>query len=218
MRQATLYLLSLCISTIVLLGGLQYSHGFCANIPIRLSKTKGTKHRNSVAFPLRIDNNDNNSGGPDRDAFGRFARGLVRSGTEETVGVGSIVIARADLPSSGVWIDQSYELRSIYWQGPLEDGLVAPPRIPSKVLDGDLPPGPEYVKYVKLYSPMYHQERGEVIVTPEEAGLVTLKEEVFDSFIVALPILGFWTSLCFVFASKYNDRYGGDFWDAFFGR
>jgi hypothetical protein len=46
---------------------------------------------------------------------------------------------------------------------------------------------------VKLFSPQYHE--APVICTPEEVGLVTLREEVADALRVATPILGFWVRL-----------------------
>jgi hypothetical protein len=45
-----------------------------------------------------------------------------------------------------------------------------------------------------------------------------MKDEVLDSVLVAIPILSFWLGLSFVFATKYNERYGGNFMDAFFGK
>ena len=53
--------------------------------------------------------------------------------------------------------------------------------------------------YTKVYSPEYHE--APVIVRPAEAGLVSLREEVFDSLGIALPILGFWVSLCVAFVT-----------------
>lgn len=53
--------------------------------------------------------------------------------------------------------------------------------------------------YCKVYSPEYHE--APVIVRPGEAGLVSLREEVFDSLGIALPILGFWIAICVAFAT-----------------
>jgi len=50
-----------------------------------------------------------------------------------------------------------------------------------------------------VYSPEYHE--APVIVRPGEAGLVSLREEVFDSLGIALPILGFWIAICVAFAT-----------------
>lgn len=79
-----------------------------------------------------------------------------------------------------------------------------------------------YTLYIQLYNPMYHDNddfgRKGVIVTPDEVGLVSMKDEVVDSVLSALPILSFWLGTCFVFARTYNEKYGGTFVDAFLGR
>ena len=47
-----------------------------------------------------------------------------------------------------------------------------------------------YIMYIKLFSPEYHTEP--VTVRPEEVGIVSLGEEVWDSLKIGVPILGFW--------------------------
>jgi hypothetical protein len=37
-----------------------------------------------------------------------------------------------------------------------------------------------YTRYISLYSPVYHEGQGEVVVMPEIAGLVSLGEKVVD--------------------------------------
>ena len=85
-------------------------------------------------------------------------------------------------------------------------------------MNTEIPAG--YSRYITLYSPIYHKDTNPtgVIVTPQEVGLVSLRDEVVDSVLVALPILSFWLATCFVFAGKYNERYGGNFIDALLGR
>jgi hypothetical protein len=149
--------------------------------------------------------------------LGRFLRGLARTGMKDTVNVNAIVIAKADILSLGIWMDQSYELQSIYLQGlNPETNLVE--KIPLETLTDEeaTTTTQGYTKYIKLYSPVYHKESGPVIVTPEEVGLVSLRDEVLDSILFALPVLAFWTTTAFMFAKTYNERYGGNFIDALF--
>ena len=53
--------------------------------------------------------------------------------------------------------------------------------------------------YCKVFSPEYHD--APVIVRPAEAGLVSLREEIFDSLGIALPILGSLIAVCVAFAT-----------------
>ena len=149
--------------------------------------------------------------------LGRFLQGLIRTGMKDTVNVNAIVIAKADILSLGIWMDQSYELQSIYLQGVnAETNLVE--KIPLETLTDEATTSTTqgYTKYIKLYSPMYHKESGPVIVTPEEVGLISLRDEVLDSILFALPVLAFWTTTAVMFAKTYNERYGGNFIDALF--
>ena len=50
-----------------------------------------------------------------------------------------------------------------------------------------------YIMYIKLFSPEYHTEP--VTVRPEEVGIVSLGEEVWDSLKIGAPILGFWLAV-----------------------
>ena len=56
-----------------------------------------------------------------------------------------------------------------------------------------------WTRYVRLFSPEYHA--APVVVTPEEAGLVSLRAEVLDSLGVALPVLAFWVSVSLSFVA-----------------
>jgi hypothetical protein len=61
--------------------------------------------------------------------------------------------------------------------------------------------------YMRLYSAEYHSEP--VIVRPEEAGLVSMREEVVDSLKIGVPILGFWLSvISFLLAYGEQTRMG----------
>mmetsp|Transcript_1731 Transcript_1731/g.2487 ORF Transcript_1731/g.2487 Transcript_1731/m.2487 type:complete len:223 (+) Transcript_1731:88-756(+) len=133
----------------------------------------------------------------------------------------SLVITKIDRPDLGIFADQTYVLKSVYLQKSNESGEVE--RIPLPQLDlTETTPPSGYELYVSLYSSMYHDNEihmgRPVIATPEEVGLVSMKDEVFDSVLVAVPILSFWLGTIFVFVSKYNERYGGNFYDALFGK
>jgi hypothetical protein len=157
--------------------------------------------------------------------LGRFLRGIWQTGMKETIQINAMVVTKADIPSLGIWMDQSYELKSIYMQGVnAETNEVEKIPLP-QVLDttssstsSSSYPRTRYTQYIELYNPIYHKDDAPVKVTPEEVGLVSLRDEVLDSIVFALPVLGFWTATSFMFAKTYNDRYGGNFFDALFGR
>ncbi len=82
---------------------------------------------------------------------------------------------------------------------------------------GNIPSG--YSLYITLYSKLYHDNdqfgNKAVVTTPEEVGLVSMKDEVLDSVVFALPMLSFWIGTCFTFSNWYTTKYGGTFMDAF---
>eukprot|EP00815_Leptocylindrus_aporus_P010214 CAMPEP_0116065790 /NCGR_PEP_ID=MMETSP0322-20121206/9992_1 /TAXON_ID=163516 /ORGANISM="Leptocylindrus danicus var. apora, Strain B651" /LENGTH=173 /DNA_ID=CAMNT_0003552211 /DNA_START=191 /DNA_END=712 /DNA_ORIENTATION=+ len=155
-----------------------------------------------------------------------FLDNLSKTGTDNSrVQRDSLVVAKVDIPELGIYADQTYKLESIYAQGMRQglsddgnDNIIE--KIEQPYLDleenNNIPNG--YTLYIKLYSQLYHDNdnfRNEpVIVTPEEVGLISMKDEVLDSIVFALPILSFWLGTCFVFSSWYTDKYGGTFIDA----
>ena len=138
----------------------------------------------------------------------------------------SLVVTKFDVPTLGIFADQTYELQSVYLQGAnSSDTTELIEKISLEELDlgnsddsGTVPPG--YTRYITLYSKMYHDNEvfngKAVICTPEEVGLVSMKDEVIDSVVFALPVLSFWVGTCFTFANWYNQKYGGNFIDALF--
>mmetsp|Transcript_6322 Transcript_6322/g.18199 ORF Transcript_6322/g.18199 Transcript_6322/m.18199 type:complete len:223 (-) Transcript_6322:112-780(-) len=162
--------------------------------------------------------------GPDEEAItttpvvrdtelGRMALGIARTGMKdlEALQVGDVVVAKCQLPSLNIWANSGYEIIELYCQGVnAETGLVE--QIPLATFsDGVSKSG--YSRYMKVYSPRYHT--APVVVTPEEIGLVTLKAELFEAMLLAIPGF-FWVFVASAFASNYNDKYGGNFFDAFF--
>lgn len=125
--------------------------------------------------------------------------------------VGSIVVPSYDIPSLGIWKSQSYELQAIFDQGS-QDGTTIEKVQVSSLSEPSARAG--YTRYITLHSSRYHKEP--VIITPGEVGLVSMRNEVINSVLVALPILGFWTTVAISFVNSYTDRYGGTFLDALF--
>ena len=113
----------------------------------------------------------------------------VRQG--RSMKTGDIVIAGADVAGSGVVQSQSYELRRVYFQGvSAASGTIE--RVEVESLASPPPDGCEgYERYIELFSPRYHAESGPVVVRPDEARLVALRDEVTDSLWLAIPGL-FW--------------------------
>jgi hypothetical protein len=142
----------------------------------------------------------------------------------------ALVVTKYDILDLGIFADQTYELQSIYLQGEnkeemesgggFETSIIEKIELAELDLGGNNVPlegrGSGYTLYIQLYNSRYHDNA--VIVTPDEVGLVSMKDEVLDSVLSALPILSFWLGTCYVFATKYNEKYGGSFVDAFFGR
>eukprot|EP00980_Cylindrotheca_fusiformis_P009024 scaffold1934_cov79-Cylindrotheca_fusiformis.AAC.13 len=188
---------------------------------------------------IMVDTTTTTSTGVDtRDTtLGMLLRGIFQNNKNDNdiLGIDSVIVAKADLPHLKIWRDQSYQIKSIYWQSnnvnndsnENKDGSdVIVKQIPQTTVASSIPSG--YTQYLTVYNPSYHnhdQQPKPVIVTVEELGggdggssLVSLQTEIFDSILFALPMVGFWTALCIVFANMYNDRYGGTFFDAFWGR
>lgn len=170
-----------------------------------------------------------------------FLDKVSKTGLDNTkIPRGGLVVAKYDLPQLGIFADQTYELQSIYMQGMkqgnnfITDGsddggsqgggsIIDKIDLPELDLShpkgfSDIPPG--YNLFITLYSEMYHGNdafgKKAVVTSPQEVGLVSMKDEVFDSVLVALPILAFWLGTCFTFSNWYNARFGGSFLDAFF--
>lgn len=129
--------------------------------------------------------------------------------------VGSTVVPSSDIPLLGIWQFQTYELQSIFDQGfsSKGDSDAIVEKIPVATLTDPIS-RPGYTRYMTLYSPKYHEKP--IKITPEEIGLLSMREEVMDSLLMALPVFGFWTAVAFSFANTYNERYGGNFMDALF--
>ena len=125
-----------------------------------------------------------------------------------------MVVAKVDIPSLSVWRGSGYEIKGLYFKGVnSETGLVE--EIDLDSFDAVVHPRSGHKKYLRIYNPRDHSERGPVVVSPEEIGLVTLKSELEESMLLAIPGF-FWVFVAASFANRYTDLYGGTFWDAFF--
>mmetsp|Transcript_28039 Transcript_28039/g.32683 ORF Transcript_28039/g.32683 Transcript_28039/m.32683 type:complete len:231 (+) Transcript_28039:65-757(+) len=204
----------------------QRATGFIPMSPHRSGKSrshfsvKGTSFHQSfkrISMQMNMSNDDR-----EIPTLTTFLDKASNTGIDNTsVKINSLVVAKYDVPQLGIFADQTYELCSVYLRGVnRETGEFE--KIPLSELNLTGIERDGYTLYITLFNSMYHNSNkftGEpVICTPEEVGLISMRDEVFDSVLVAIPILSFWIGTCFVFVSKYNQRYGGDFFDAFFGR
>lgn len=175
-------------------------------------------HRVKAATTVLLSNN-NNEGEEEydpRDNFGRAIRGLQSSALKTTIGVGDTVVCKRSLPNLGIYADSSYEVISIYTQN-FDEEMQQIVKQQLSSLDDDSDSATTQNKvYMTLFSPRHHSE-GAVIVTPEEVGLITVREEVGNAMWLAVPGL-FWVFLVASFYNTYHERTGGSFADAFWGR
>lgn len=154
-----------------------------------------------------------------------FLDSVARTGMKDLdeLQVGDMIVAKTDVPSLRIWCGSGYEIMAMYTKGVNKDtGLVE--KIPLEMFGGgggtNMNDNTQrrmggYTKYLEVYNPRHHQERGPVVVSPEEIGLATLKSELNEAVLLAIPGF-FWVFVASAFANTYTDRYGGDFWDAFF--
>lgn len=131
----------------------------------------------------------------------------MKSGVE----VGDTVVCKRSVPNLGIVENSSYEVTSIYSQYFDEETQRIVKR-PLSGLDDDAFIGNREKVYVALLS-----SEGEVIVSPEEAGLVTVREELGEAAWLAVPGF-FWVAVVASFYNTYHERTGGSFGDAFWGR
>jgi len=180
-----------------------------------------------------IDNNNESiETNESESVLGRFLTDIGKiagSGSSNNVKCGDMIVAKIDVQNLGIYRDQSYEIRQIYDQGlNSESGQIE--KLPVDALftsvngsdDNGVPRG--YTRYLTLYSIIHHGVKGvfdpddvAVIVTADEVGLVTIKQEIGDAALLAIPGF-FWVVVCYLFTNYYHERYGGNFIDAFLGR
>jgi hypothetical protein len=130
---------------------------------------------------------------------------------------GDTVVAKRDIATLQIYENASYELVSVYAQRFVKETQQMEKVALSSLDENEIPAG--YDRYVTLYSSKYHTDggKGPVVVTPEEAGLVSVRHEIVGALWLAVPGL-FWIFVATSFANYYHTRTGGDFFDAFWGR
>jgi uroporphyrinogen-III synthase len=146
---------------------------------------------------------------------GNFLDSIIKSSMIDVddLQVGDVVVAKVDVPSLRIWSGSGYEITAMYFKGANPDtGMVE--QIPvTKFNDEIAKLG--YKKYLEVYNPRDHRENGPMIVSPEEMGLVTLKSELKEAMLLAIPGF-FWVFVAAAFVNWYSSQYGGNFWDAMF--
>ncbi|KAL3929669.1 MAG: hypothetical protein SGBAC_012113 [Bacillariaceae sp.] len=171
--------------------------------------------RHSVITSSNTDNNNNNNNNnSDRESLDRLGgvrqavSEIADTGLKDIVQAGDVIIAKVDLPRQQIYANEGYRIVSIYDQVvDKESGQVKKTLVDQ--LDDITKSG--YTRYLKLQV----NAKETAIVTPEEIGLVTLKDELTLSLWLAVPGF-FWVVVAWNFAHYYTERYGGNFMDAMF--
>lgn len=175
--------------------------------------SKDQKEDSADIESLKEDRKQDTAYGTRETELGRMVQGMARTGMKDVgdLQVGDLVVARYEISSSSIWVGAGYEIIDMYDKGfNSETGQVEEIQVTSLVAEN---PKLGYTRYMKVYSPKYHKTP--VVVTPDEIGLVTLRTEFSQAALLALPGL-FWVFVASSFASNYNAKYGGNFFDAFF--
>ncbi|KAL3907876.1 MAG: hypothetical protein SGILL_008695 [Bacillariaceae sp.] len=130
--------------------------------------------------------------------------------------VGDVVVAKIDIPSLSIWCGSGYEITAMYFKGANPETGMAE-EIPLTSFDAatatNIPLG--YKKYLEIYNPQHQKDNGPAIVSPEEMGLTTLKSELNEALLLAIPGF-FWVFVAAGFVNWYSSQHGGSFWDAMF--
>lgn len=134
---------------------------------------------------------------------------------KEQIEPGDTVVCKNEVASAGIYENKSYRLQSIYAQRfDAETQKIV--KMPLQSLDEPVPVG--YVRYITLYSPVYHDDTNGVVVTPEEVGLTSVRTEIIDAAWLAVPGF-FWVAVALSFVNYYDAKTGGaSFLDALLGR
>ena len=188
-----------------------------------ISRHVTSLHRIKYMKPnLNVSNKDNNNDGkneeeydPRDNNFGRSLRGLQSSALKTTIDVGDTVVCKRSIPNLGIYADLSYEVTSMYTQTfNDETQLIVKQQLSSLNNDDD---DTTNEVYLTLYSPQFHSEGGPVVVTPQEVGLISIRDELGNAAWLAVPGF-FWIFVAASFFNTYHERTGGSFFDALLGR
>ena len=201
-------ILATCISAFTPLGVSRLRTTF--NFPIK-------KHNTQNSFIHYLTNQDeNNDEYNPRDNFGRSLRSFQSSALKTVVEAGDTIVCKQSVPSLAIYENTSYEVMSIYAQSFNEETQ----QIEKQMMDyidedsaSNLTTNSKL--YITLFSPIHHKEP--VVVSPEEVGLVTVRSELGQAALLAVPGF-FWIFVASTFYNIYHERTGGSFSDAFWGR
>lgn len=151
-----------------------------------------------------------------RDNFGRSLRGFQSSALKTVIEAGDTIVCKRSVPSLAIYENTSYEVVSIYAQSFNEETQQVEKQMLNFIDEessANLPSKGQL--YISLFSPVHHKEP--VIVSPEEVGLATVRSELGNAALLAVPGF-FWIFVASTFYSIYHERTGGSFSDAFWGR
>lgn len=169
----------------------------------------------SIKLYMTNQDHDNDEYNP-RDNFGRSLRGFQSSALKNVIEAGDTIVCKRSVPSLSIYENTSYEVVSIYAQSFNEETQ----QVEKQMLDcideessANLPSKSQL--YISLFSPVHHKEP--VVVSPEEVGLATVRSELGNAALLAVPGF-FWIFVASTFYNIYHERTGGSFSDAFWGR
>mmetsp|Transcript_12879 Transcript_12879/g.19861 ORF Transcript_12879/g.19861 Transcript_12879/m.19861 type:complete len:214 (-) Transcript_12879:64-705(-) len=169
----------------------------------------------SIKLYMTNQDNDNDEYNP-RDNFGRSLRGFQSSALKTVIETGDTIVTKRPVPSLAIYENTSYEVVSIYAQSFNEETQQVEKQM-LNCIDEDssenLPSKSQL--YISLFSPVHHKEP--VVVSPEEVGLTTVRSELGNAALLAVPGF-FWIIVASTFYNIYHERTGGSFSDAFWGR
>lgn len=175
-----------------------------------VTRQQGSQKCNTDTICMSNKKEDNNYN--PRDNLGRDLRGFQSSAFKDTIEVGDMVVCKLSNPDLGIYENTSYELQSIYAQS-FNEETQSIVKLPLNGLNDPIPTGGTL--YVTLFSPSTHTEA--VVVSPEEVGLSSVKNELGNAAWLAVPGF-FWVFVASSFYNTYHEKTGGSFMDAFWGR
>jgi hypothetical protein len=152
----------------------QLSNASSGHTPLDRS-TAATSHR-------RLSNNDDDY--DPRDNLGRTIRGVQSLTLKTEVEVGDTVVCKRAVERLNIYENASYEVKSIYTQSFDEETQQTVKEPLSSLAEAETT-NPNQSVYLTLFSPEHHAEA--VIVTAEEVGLVTVREELGNVVWLAVP-------------------------------
>ena len=168
----------------------------------------------SASLCRRMTNNRDNNEYDPRDVLGRSIRGFQSSALKSNIEPGDTVVCKRGLASLNIVENASYEVDSIYAQY-FDDETQTVVKQPLPSLDSPIPSKSD--RFVTLYSPVYHKDGSPVVVSPEEVGITSVRNELNGAALLAIPGF-FWVFVASSFYNIYHERTGGSFVDAFWGR